>query len=103
MIPATLMDAAGRRLVTIDRSERLIAAARLFDRPGTRLIIVRDAAGAMAGVVSRTDIVTRISRCTGCTCTECVETAMTSQVNACAPSDLIDGLIVLGRQRPRLG
>lgn len=90
MIPASLLETARRRLVTIDLAERLVAAAQLFDRPETRLIIVRDAAGGMAGVLSRTDIVTRISHCTGCTCTEAVETAMTADVNACTPSEPVE-------------
>uniref|UniRef100_UPI003561D918 CBS domain-containing protein n=1 Tax=Phaeovulum sp. TaxID=2934796 RepID=UPI003561D918 len=59
MIPAALLEKADQRLITIDRSARLIAAAQAFDRPETRLMVVVDAAGAMVGVVSRTDIVAR--------------------------------------------
>ncbi|MET4702253.1 putative transcriptional regulator [Constrictibacter sp. MBR-5] len=58
MIPANLLDKAARRLLVIDRSARLIAAAQAFDHPETRLIIVNDPEGIMVDVVSRTDIVT---------------------------------------------
>lgn len=89
MIPASLLDKATRRLVVIDRSARVTAAAQAFDRPETRLIILNDPEGIMVGVVSRTDIVARISHCTGCSCTEAVESAMTTDVKTCAPSDPI--------------
>lgn len=78
MIPATLLERASRRLVTVDRSARLVDAAQAFDRPETLLIIVCDEGGVLRGVVSRTDIVARISHCTGCSCTESVQAAMTA-------------------------
>lgn len=87
MISKTLLETAGRRLVTVDRSARLIAAALAFDHAQIRLIVVLGAGGAMVGVVSRADIVSRISHCTGCSCTEAVETAMTAEVKTCVPSD----------------
>lgn len=68
-------------------SARLISVVQAFDRPETLLIIMRDEAGVMAGVISRTDIVARISHCTGRFCTEAVETAMTTYVQICVPSD----------------
>lgn len=92
MIPAALLEKADQRLITIDRSARLIAAAQAFDRPETRLMVVVDAAGAMVGVVSRTDIVARISYCTGCSCTEAVAAAMTSDVTCCAPIDTVEDI-----------
>ncbi|WP_425416358.1 CBS domain-containing protein [Oricola indica] len=90
MISKTLIETAGNRLVTVDRSARLIAAAQAFDHAQTRLIVVLGAGGAIVGVVSRTDIVSRISRCTGCSCTEAVETAMTADVKTCAPSEPVE-------------
>lgn len=92
MITVALLATARGRLVTIDKEERLIDAAQLFNRPETRLVVVCDVAGTMVGVVSRTDIVARISHCTGCTCTETVETAMTAEVNACLPSEAVENI-----------
>jgi CBS domain-containing protein len=70
----------------------LITVAQAFDRPETLLIIVRDEAGVMAGVISRTDIVARIGHCSGCSCTEAVEAAMTTDVQTCAPSDPVEDI-----------
>ncbi len=92
MIPAALLEKAGRRLITIAQSARLVTAAQAFDQPETRLMVVLDMAGAMVGVVSRTDIVARISHCTGCSCTEPVAAAMTTDVKCCAPSDAVEGI-----------
>ena len=52
MIPATLLERASRRLVTVDRSARLVDAAQAFDRPETLLIIVCDEGGVIRGVVT---------------------------------------------------
>lgn len=90
MISETLLATARRRLVTIGDGARLTTAAGLFGNHETRLIVVCDAAGCMTGVVSRTDIVTRISRCTGCTCAETIGTAMTAPVTACRPTEAAD-------------
>lgn len=92
MIPEKLLDKAARRLLVIDQSARLIAAAQTFDRPEARLVIVNDPEGIMVGVVSRTDIVARISHCTGCSCTEAVEAAMTADVKTCAPSGPVEDI-----------
>lgn len=92
MIPATLLERASRRLVTVDRSARLVDAAQAFDRPETLLIIVCDESGVLRGVVSRTDIVARISHCTGCSCTESVQAAMTAEVATCTPSESLDDI-----------
>jgi arabinose-5-phosphate isomerase len=90
MIPAALLEKADRRLVTIDQFARLLDAAKGFDRPEIRLIVVLDVNGGIAGVVSRTDVVSRISHCTGCTCTEAIATAMTGEVKTCAPSEPVE-------------
>ena len=92
MIPAPLLEKASNRLVTVDRTARLVDAAQAFDRPETLLVIVCDEVGVMRGLVSRTDIVARISHCTGCSCTESVEAAMTAEVVSCAPSESLDDI-----------
>lgn len=92
MIPATLLERASRRLVTVDRSARLVDAAQAFDRPETLLIIVCDESGVLRGVVSRTDIVSRISLCTGCSCRESVRAAMTAEVETCKASESLDDI-----------
>ena len=92
MSSAPLREKASRRLVTVDRAARLVSAAQAFDRPETLLVIVCDEVGILQGVVSRTDIVSRISHCTGCSCSESVEAAMTAKVESCAPSDSVEDI-----------
>lgn len=92
MISEPLLEKAIHRLVAVDRSARLVSAAQAFDRPETLLVIVCDEVGAMLGVISRTDIVTRISHCTGCSCTESVEAAMSADVESCAPTDSVEDI-----------
>jgi len=40
VIPATLLEKASRRLVTVDRSARLVDAAQAFDRNGVTFVSV---------------------------------------------------------------
>lgn len=92
MIPAARLEKSGRRPFTIDRSAWRLNAAQGVDRPEIRLIVGFDVTGCIAGVVGRTDIVSRISHCTGCTCTEAVAPAMTGEVTICAPSEPVEDI-----------
>lgn len=92
MIPAPLLEKASHRLAMIDRTARLVSAAQAFDRPETLLVIVCDERGTLRGVISRTDIVARISHCTDCSCAESVEAAMTVEVESCVPSDSVEDI-----------
>jgi CBS domain-containing protein len=56
------------------------------------LVIVCDEAGTLLGVVSRTDVVARISHCTGCSYTETVEAAKTVDIESCAFSDSVEDI-----------
>src|SRR3546814_19534483 len=68
-------------------SSDLIDAARLLNGPQVNLIVVCDESGKMAGVITKTDIVGRISYCTGCSCTMAASQVMTQEVAFCRPSD----------------
>ncbi|WP_366942771.1 CBS domain-containing protein [uncultured Paracoccus sp.] len=59
-----VLPAAQKRLITVKSDALLIDAARLLDGPQRNLVIVCDG-GRMAGVVTKTDVVSRISHCTG--------------------------------------
>ncbi|MFP4538126.1 MAG: CBS domain-containing protein [Dichotomicrobium sp.] len=82
-----LLPQARRRLVKIGHDAKLICAARTLGDPSVELVVVCDDDERVAGVVSRTDILARISQCTGCTCAEAVATAMTRDVVSCDPCE----------------
>lgn len=83
----TLIPNARDRLVTVsDKAQLTEAAVRLGDGH-TNLIVVCDDAGIMCGVVSKTDIVSRIGHCRGSGCTEMAAAVMTQEVVCCRPDD----------------
>jgi len=57
-----MLEAARARLVVIADDAKLIEAARLLTS-GTDLVVVRDGAGILQGVVTKTDVVRQISVC----------------------------------------
>lgn len=86
MLVERLLPKARERLVTLADGARLVEAARLFRR-GTDLVIVCDATGRMAGIVTRTDIVSQISFCDGMSCVKDIPLAVTREVLTCLPDD----------------
>lgn len=83
----SILPAARMRLVTVKDSAQLTQAAAQLGRDDINLIVVCNDSGAMTGVVSKTDIVSRISVCEGCGCTEMVANVMTRDVVCCHPGD----------------
>ena len=86
MFVKDMIEAARERLVTIADDARLIEAAKLLTS-GTDLVVVRDGAGVLQGVVTKTDVVRQISVCQGATCLCPVSTVMTRDVLLCRGSD----------------
>ena len=60
-----------------------------FGTAHVNLIVVCNSAGAMVGVVSKTDIVRHISHCHGQACAISVSGVMSRNVTSCAPSDFL--------------
>ena len=86
MFVEQLLPKARERLVTIADDMLLIQAAALL-RSGTDLVIVCSAAGLLSGVITKTDIVNKISHCQGAICITAAAMAMTSEVVLCRPKD----------------
>ena len=86
LVVERLLPEARERLVTIANDARLMEAAALL-RPGIELVIVCDAAGRLAGVITKTDIVNQISHCQGSSCLTAAAIVMTSEVLLCHPAD----------------
>src|SRR3546814_19597757 len=64
---------ARERLATIGADAPVKRAAELMSEPHVDLLVVFDTSGRMAGVLTKTDIVRQISRCTGYSCTPSVD------------------------------
>ena len=83
-----LLPAARGKLVTISDDVPLTAAVNLL-RKGTDLVIVRNSAGLVAGVITKTDVVGQMGRCQGTSCTMAASLAMTRDVVVCRPDDVL--------------
>src|SRR5690606_21040743 len=63
-----ILEVAQRRLATVADDALLIDAARLLNGPQFNLVVVCDDSRKAVGVITKTDVVSRISYCTGCSC-----------------------------------
>ena len=90
---------AQERLVTVNANGLLIEAARLLNGPQFNLVVVCDDAGKMAGVISKTDVVGRISHCTGCSCTMAASEVMTKEVAFCRTDDWLNDVWTVIKDR----
>lgn len=83
-----LLPVARARLVMVADGASLIEAARLL-RAGTDLVAVCGIAGTVVGVITKTDVVARISECLGAACTTAAALVMSADVVQCTPNDLV--------------
>lgn len=81
-----VLTAARARLVTIADDASLIDAARLL-HAGTDLVIVCGAGGAVAGVITKSDVIAQISECQGAACRVAAARVMSADVLQCTPGD----------------
>jgi len=94
-----VLPAARNRLVRISEASQLTQAAALFGQHQADLIVVCNSEDKMVGVVSKTDIVSRISQCQGHTCTMMVASVMTRDVVCCRPGDRLQQAWALMKER----
>lgn len=87
MLVERILPIARERLVTIGDAAPVLEAARLLGVAHTNLVVVCGSNGTMVGVISKTDIVRRISHCLGHACAAAVSGVMTREVVACRPQD----------------
>ncbi len=83
-----LAPAARERLSIVSSDAPLIEAAKRL-KAGLDLVAVCNSEHKLVGVVSKTDVVGRISSCQGSSCTCAVATVMTTEVLTCSPSDSV--------------
>lgn len=87
MLVEGVLSVARERLLTIGDGAPVLQAAKFLGSPHNYLLVVCDSTGAMAGVMSKTDIVKHISHCHGSACTVSVSSVMTRDVFSCSPGD----------------
>jgi CBS domain-containing protein len=78
-----LLPIAKQRLITITDGAELIEAAKLLRDPGTEIVAVCTPDGALAGVITKTDVVGHISHCRRHGCTIPASSVMTRDVIVC--------------------
>lgn len=88
MLPESVLAAARKRLVTAMETAPLEAAA-LF-RVGAGLVVVCGSTGVLTGVVTKTDIVNRISQCQGGGCVAPTSSVMIRDVVSCSAVDRLE-------------
>ncbi|ABL71102.1 CBS domain-containing protein [Paracoccus methylovorus] len=84
MLIQKFLPTARRHLQSIDVNAALLQAARRLGE-GCDMLLVCDAAGRLAGVLTKTDVVRQTGRCTGASCTAPVIEAMTRDVTTVTP------------------
>ncbi|SRR5581483_1449782 len=99
MIVEGILPAARDRLITIGADAPLIAAATLLRDLDDDLVVVSDADGALAGVITKTDIVRQISHCQGAGCMAAASAVMTQAVIYCRPDNLLHEIWLIMKER----
>ncbi|RDD72297.1 CBS domain-containing protein [Paracoccus versutus] len=84
MLIQKFLPTARRHLQSIDVNAALLQAARRLGE-GCDMLLVCDAAGRLAGVLTKTDVVRQTGRCAGASCTAPVIEAMTRDVTTVTP------------------
>ncbi len=83
------------RLATVSDKAVLADAASVLGNTQITLVVVCDSAGAMVGVVSKTDVVRQIDRCSESVRTIPVVDLMTRDVWHCRPTDSLRDVLSL--------
>ena len=86
------------RLATVTLQAPLLEAAQRLTDPQIGLVMVCDADGVMAGVISKTDVLQQISHCLGSACRTLASELMTKDVISCQPTDLLSDVLALMQQ-----
>jgi CBS domain-containing protein len=97
-----IVPVARERLITVRDDAPLVEAAKFLDGGHINLVVVCDKAGAMVGIVTRTDVVRQMALCQGCGCTAAAATVMTRDVIYCRPGDLLHDVWSIMKERKLL-
>ncbi|HET6607113.1 MAG TPA: CBS domain-containing protein [Rhodopila sp.] len=98
MIVRNILPRALERLAVIEAEAPVKEAAALMSKPHTDIIVVCDH-GDMVGVLTKTDIVGQIGRCTGAGCIVRVDSIMTRDVTYCRTHEILLDVWLVMRKR----
>lgn len=86
---------ARSRLVTVGLETLLLDVAQRLAGPRIHIVVVCNADGSMAGVISKTDVVRRIGHCQGSACTTRAADLMTRSVRHCRPQQPLSEVLTI--------
>jgi CBS domain-containing protein len=99
MFVEQILPRAGNRLAVIESGAPISGAVDLLAKPHTDLLVVCDS-GITVGVVTKSDIVVQISRCSlGSGLEERIDTIMTREVISCGTADPLAHVWILMKVR----
>lgn len=87
MLVNQIMAEARKRLKTIGTEALLTEAARALSTKHVELVVVCNSDGKVAGVITKADVVRRITHCQGAACRATAAATMTQEVVSCSPDD----------------
>jgi CBS domain-containing protein len=93
-----ILPIALERLITIPHDGLLMDAAKRLSGTHRSLVVVCNPEGVMVGVIT-TDIVRQIAHCQGISCTMPATTVMTPDVTYCHPSDVLQDVLSIMKER----
>ena len=82
-----LLSEARKRLITIRTEALLTDAAKALSGLHVELVVVSDGSGKAVGVITKADVVRRITHCQGAACRVTAVAAMTQEMVFCRPDD----------------
>ncbi len=89
MLVNHVLPEAQKRLATIGADALLIDAAKALSNLHIELVVVCESDGKAIGVITKTDVVRRITHCQGAECRTHVVAAMTREMISCHPDDFL--------------
>lgn len=101
MFVEAVLPAARDRLATIREDASLIDVATQLARSRINLVVACRSDATMAGVITKTDVVSHISQCEGAHCTKAASLVMTRNVTVCRPTDWLPDVWTTMRERGR--
>jgi CBS domain-containing protein len=95
----SMMPIAQQRMITVRADSSLVEAATLLSDTHRALLVVCNNAGAMAGVITKTDVVRQVAQCHGVVENVRISSVMSKTVISCRRDDLLHDVLALMKSR----
>jgi CBS domain-containing protein len=95
----SILPVAQQRMITVRADGSLVEAANLLSDTHRALLVVCDDAGAMVGVITKTDVVRQVAQCHGVVDKSRISEVMTTTVTSCRSEDLLHDILALMKSR----